>query len=152
MIQHASSAHPSTLVRSIPYAQYIRLRRIYCTNDNKFRYHANHLRDRLLGQGYSKSLLHKAFNKAFKQPRSTLLYQHKTKSDDHATVEFITQYSYQQYQLSNVLDKHWHILYEDPILSKYVTDCPKIVFKRAISLRDKLTYPRSLCPSPRTYD
>lgn len=31
-----------------------------------------------------------------------------------------------------MLEKHWHILHEDPILSKYVSDHPEIVFKMSL--------------------
>lgn len=137
-VLHASSAHPSTLVRSIPYAQYIRLRR-NCTTDNEFKHHADALRERLLKRGYSKSLLRRAFNKAWDQSRNALLFSKEPRREEHLTTKFITKYSHQQYQFCNILQQHWHILSEDPILRKYVSDYPEIVFKKAPSLRDKLT-------------
>lgn len=101
-ILHLSSAHPNILVRSIPYAQYIWLRR-NCTRDSDFKYHADLLRGGLLQRGYSKSLLRKALNKAYQQSRNTLLYKTKMTPEGHSMVKFITQYSHQQHQLRNVL-------------------------------------------------
>lgn len=61
---HADSAHPHTLIRSIPYAQYLRLHR-NCTFTDEFKSQANLLRDRLKASGYSKFLLCRAYNRAF---------------------------------------------------------------------------------------
>lgn len=57
---HASSLHPRPLVRSIPFAQYLRLRR-NCTEDGDFYKQANALRTRLLARGYKRTVLRKAF-------------------------------------------------------------------------------------------
>lgn len=42
--------------------------------------------------------------------------------------------------LGNILDTHWYLLQEDPILRKYVNTYPEIVFRRTNSLRDKLVF------------
>lgn len=55
---HASSAHPQPLLDSIPYSQFLRLRR-NCTLNTDFHKVANELRERLLVRGYSRSLLKK---------------------------------------------------------------------------------------------
>lgn len=60
---YATSVHLKPLVRSIPFAQYLRLRR-NCTLESDFRIRANALRERLLLRGYSRTNLRKAFNKA----------------------------------------------------------------------------------------
>lgn len=51
---HATSAHPKPLVCSIPFAQYLGLRR-NCTLESDFRLQANALRKRLLLRGYSRT-------------------------------------------------------------------------------------------------
>lgn len=71
---HASSSHPYHLVRSIPTAQYLRLRR-NCTLESDFRIQANALRDRLLLRGYSSTSLRKAFNRSLSRSRNSLLYK-----------------------------------------------------------------------------
>lgn len=53
---HAASAHSPSLIQSIPYAQYIGLRR-NCPHLSDFKTQAQLLRSRLLFRGYSKSLL-----------------------------------------------------------------------------------------------
>lgn len=61
-ILHASSAHPAPLICSIPYKQYLCLRRNCSTNDN-FINQADLSQNRLLARGDPRSLLRKTFNK-----------------------------------------------------------------------------------------
>lgn len=88
---HAESAHPRSLIKSIPYAQYLRLRR-NCTHLEEFKSQANALRNRLLARGYTKTILRSAYNKAIRQSRNSLLFKQKTISTS-APVRFITKFS-----------------------------------------------------------
>lgn len=76
-ILHASSSQPEPLVLSIPYVQYLRLRRYY-SKDTEFMREANSLRSHLLNRGYSSSCLKKAFKRAHGQMRQDLLFSKKT--------------------------------------------------------------------------
>lgn len=133
---HAGSRQPTSLVHSIPYAQYIHLRR-NCMHKAQFKIQAVELRTRLQECGYSKSLLRKACNKALNRERTSLLYS-KTKSNQQTT-KFITKYSAQHQQLCMCMAKHWHLLSEDPTLHQYVRNTPEIVFRKSPSIGDKLT-------------
>lgn len=104
-----------------------------------FTQQADNLRDRLLTQGYSKTLSRKAYNKALQQCRNSLLFNRK---EDSITVKLITRCSTQHGHLRSLLRKHWHLLSEDHILSRYVRSTPKIVFRRAASLRAILSRDR----------
>lgn len=64
------------LIRSIPYAQYLRIGR-NCTHLDEFKIQANLLRDHLRARGYSKSILRSAYIKDLRQPRNSLLYKTK---------------------------------------------------------------------------
>lgn len=55
IILHASSAHPSPLVNSIPYGQYLQLKR-NCMREEDFHMRSKDLLDWLLNRGYSKDL------------------------------------------------------------------------------------------------
>lgn len=72
-ILHASSSHPKPLVLSIPYEQYLRLRR-NCSTDIEFVCEANKLRERLIDRGYSSTCLKKAFRRARGQLRHNILF------------------------------------------------------------------------------
>lgn len=58
-ILHAQSAHPEPLLRSIPFSQYLRIKR-NCTREEDFLRAAQELYDRLLDRGYSHSLFKKS--------------------------------------------------------------------------------------------
>lgn len=53
-------------------------------------------------------------------------------------MRFITKFSQQHHKLRDILNKHWPILQEDPILNKYISPFPQITFKRTKSLGDQL--------------
>lgn len=55
-ILHATSAHPEPLLESMPYSQFLRLKR-NCTRETNFNTAANELYRRLHSLGYSRSLL-----------------------------------------------------------------------------------------------
>ena len=72
-ILHAGSAHPESLVNSIPYSQYLRIRR-NCSRDEDFRIHSTNLYHRLKQRGYSHRCLKRAYNRVKPQQRSSLIF------------------------------------------------------------------------------
>lgn len=76
-ILHATSSHPVPLKKSIPYSQYLRIRR-NCSNED-FRREAWNLYSRLRNRGYSHSCLKKALNKTLKQNRNSLIYSNRNR-------------------------------------------------------------------------
>lgn len=92
---------------------------------------------RLLARDYSKSLLRRAYSKAVRQTRNELLFKTKI-SDVKSTVKYITRFSSQHSELINIMTNHWHLLQEDTILKKYIGQHPKMVFRWARSLCDRL--------------
>lgn len=72
----SDSSHSTTLFRSIPMGQYLRIRRNY-SSDEDFRDQADVLRSRLLAQEYSKSCLKKAYHRAINSDRKQLIYKKK---------------------------------------------------------------------------
>lgn len=135
---YATSAHPRSLVRSIPYTQYLQLRR-NCTLEGDFRIQAKALRERLLLRGYSSTNLRKAFNKASSRPQISLLFNRPKPPSSNDPVMFITTYSAHHNVLRTILSNNWHLLAEHHILGKHVQPAPELVFRRACSLLDQLT-------------
>lgn len=66
------------------------------------------------------------------------MYKNKT-APPQTTVKLITTFSNHHLDVRTLLGNHWHLLQDDPILGKYVGNKPEIIFRRAASLRDKLT-------------
>lgn len=90
-ILHVASAHLCPLVISIPYSQYLRLRRI-CSSEDHFKQEADALGERLLPRGYSLTTLKKAFNKAYRQSRQEVLFKKRDKTGS-GTVRLLTSYN-----------------------------------------------------------
>lgn len=72
-ILHATSAHPHSLVQSIPFSQYPCLRR-NCSGEESFKHEADLLYDRLIVRAYSRTCLKKALRKAQGKSRDALLF------------------------------------------------------------------------------
>lgn len=136
-ILRADSAHPNALKRSIPFAQYLRIRRI-CRSLEYFNIQAKNLQSRLLLRGYSRSLLKKAYQQALKQDRQELLYKPKGTESPSDFTKCILTFSYQYHTIRDIINKYWFLLTEDPILSSYVAPEPSITYRRSRSLKDKL--------------
>ena len=137
-ILHASSAHPTSLIGSIPYSQYLRLRR-NCSTQESFLREAAGLRDRLLHRGYTKKILKRSFQRANGQIRSHLLVQSGKKSPVGSdTTRLITKYHTQHQKTRGILKQFWHLLSFDPQLGPFVPKEPAITYRRACSLKDHL--------------
>lgn len=134
---HVSGAHPHPLVLSIPYVQYLRLRR-NCTEDWNFYIQAAVLRERLLAWGYIWTNLRKAYNKAFAQTILSLL-NGPPHIKQPETVKIVSKFSARHNQLWNLLSDHWHLLTDHHVLGKNVRPISELGFRRETSLRDRLT-------------
>lgn len=142
-ILQATSSHPDPLKRSIPFAQYLRLRRI-CSTVDYFNILANSLQKRLLERRYSHTLLKKVQKCSltreqllYKVPPSTQPVAVSPKKDQ---TRCILTYSGQHQSIRSILKKYWFLLTEDPILSQYVAAQPSITYRRSKSLKDSLVH------------
>ncbi|XP_040189948.1 extracellular calcium-sensing receptor-like [Rana temporaria] len=132
---HATSSHPKSLINSIPYSQYLRLRQ-NCSHEEDYRREAAQLYGRLKERGYSKTCLRQAFNKASTLERNTLIY--KSKADPKTnTTRVITWFNRQRGLIRNIYSTFWHLLTSDDTINKFVNLTPEITFKRSPSIRDK---------------
>ncbi len=71
---HFNSAHPEHNKTSLPYSQYLRLKRI-CSRDEDFLRHSRMISFHFVRRGYPKTLLLEAFNKVKNLDRRSLLEQ-----------------------------------------------------------------------------
>ena len=138
---NARSCHPSKLVASIPYGEFIRARR-NCSKAEDFEQECDTMIERFGARGYSDNVIKKALEKARARPRSTLLNPNIKPSGNKVT-RFITGFNNQSRALGQILRTHWKILGCDSCLKEHMTETPSITYRRANSLRDKLC--SSLC-------
>ncbi|XP_040206073.1 uncharacterized protein LOC120937139 [Rana temporaria] len=137
-ILHFDSHHPIPLKSSIPYGQYLRLRR-NCSTDSLFREEADQLQTRLLTRGYSRKCLRRAYNRSSTQLRNDLLSKKKTITDFKSeTTRPVFRYSLQHKAIKDIIQKHWTILTDDPKINPFITTHPSIIHRRAMSIRDSL--------------
>lgn len=104
-ILYATSFHPQPLINSIPYSQYLRIKR-NCTDEETFIKEAAKPRDRLLARGYSHASLKRSYKQVLMKPRNALLYT--TKRIDTNKLRIITKFN-QQHQVKTIIEKYWHI-------------------------------------------
>lgn len=119
-IPHAKSFNPRPLVDSIPYSQYLHLKR-NCSEDSSFKLEADSLRERLLLRVYSSSCLRKANRRAITKTHQELLYNQKPANANNP-IRIITRLSYQHLQIKKIVSRYWHLLKIDPNVSPLIPD------------------------------
>lgn len=123
---HATSSHPGPLVASVPYGQYLRLRR-NCSENSHFETEAKALQNRLLSRCYSRKCLKKAYLKAKYRERSFVIHSPR-KVKPVEGVRLITRFSGQHRQMRDLLQQHLYLLTGDPLVSKHLKQHPEITF------------------------
>lgn len=63
----------------------------------------------------------------------------KNRKNYDDTTRFIITYNRQHSCVCGILQKHWYLLINDPILKKYTGERPNNTFRQARSFRDRLT-------------
>ncbi|CAJ0921398.1 unnamed protein product [Ranitomeya imitator] len=139
---HASSLHPRTTTNSIPIGQFLRIKRI-CSEEEQFEEQAKLLRGRFQDRGYNRRVIQRGYWRAKNTPRQHLLYKNQvstTSKEQDNQVRFITNFSTEWDGLREIVQKHWKILFTDPILKKILPEQPSLVARRAPSLKDMLVH------------
>lgn len=148
-ILYASSFHPHALIDSIPYSQYLRIKR-NCSDDSIYEKEAAKLSDRLLARGYSHAFLKRSCKQASMKPRKDLLHIQKPKNDYNA-LRIIIKYNKQQRKVRAIVEKYWHVLILHPSLGQFVPAKPLFTFRRATSIRDKIVNSEFKSESTKTH-
>lgn len=140
-ILHANSGHPPQLKNSIPYGEFLRIKR-NCSTKKDCDIAINDSFKRFQARGYQTELLEKARSKVESIQRNSLLNKKGAKSDDMVNQRFrlITTYSYDSYKLRGILQRNWNLLKTDPVIGKDIPTFPLMTFRKARSLRDKLVH------------
>lgn len=137
---HASSFHPVSLIKSIPYGECLRAVR-NCSTKQDLDIELEVLKGRFLARGYPKMWVMSAIWKARQKPREEILFSRRVPYDNSRKenqCRMITSYSNQQGKIRNILQKHWHVIYNDPILGKMVQRRPLLTFRKVRSLKQSL--------------
>lgn len=129
---HFNSCHHPLWVKNIPKGQFCRLRQ-NCTRDCDYIAQSNHLKTKFLEKGYPSTLIEQAFNTYLpgKPPK-------KENTSSSSNIRFITRFHGQYKRMESIISKHWEILKQDPFLSSSICDKPRVTYRRAPSLKNKI--------------
>lgn len=123
----ATSSHPASLIASVPYGQYLRLKRNWSENA-QFEQEAKALQICLKQRGYSNKCLKNAYLKAKYQDRSNLIHGHKV-SKVYTGVRTIRRFSGQHQQMRDIMQKYWYLLMGDASVSKHLKNILRYLIK-----------------------
>ena len=143
-----NSAHPKECKRSIPYSQFLRIRRI-CTKTSDYDRHIITLSKHFLRRGYPQDLLETAAITARRLDRETLLTPRYTEEDkDTNEVILVTTFEPSQDTLREITKKNWDYLGKSPITTFIHQKKIMVGYKRPKNLRDLLV--KADCRLPKT--
>lgn len=133
---HAKSYHTLSLKKSLPYSQFLRIKRI-CSSPTDFEKEAQKLSDQFIARGYPVSWLNTALSRA----RSNVeLPGPRPKKPHSDRLLCCTTYSPISCQVKEVITKHWHVLSADDVGRKLFADAPLFVHSRGPNIRDRLVH------------
>uniref|UniRef100_A0A803JJ24 Reverse transcriptase domain-containing protein n=1 Tax=Xenopus tropicalis TaxID=8364 RepID=A0A803JJ24_XENTR len=133
---HAHSFHPPSVIKSIPYTQFLRVFRIN-TDFATASQQALEMCNRFISRGYTADFLHNEMEKAIKRIHDGSLETSSNKIQ-HDRMTFVTDYTPMSHDINNVLKRHWPILQLDSGLPFTKMSPPMCAYRRGRSLRDIL--------------
>ncbi len=135
------SCHPKRMKDSIPFSQFLRIRRI-CTELSEFDKSASLIAKHFLRRGYPKTLIEESLIKVRRIDRATLLQKPAAPQTDGRTDEekffLITTFNPAGPNFTDMISKNWEILSTSDDTS-FLTDSKIIYgFRRNQNLKDRL--------------
>ena len=134
-----SSSHPNHTKRSIPFSQFLRLRRL-CSEDEDFHTKSLEMRDFFVQRGYPTSLLDTAFSKASQIPRSETLTNPVTNVTENNQIPLVLTFHPFNFKVRDIIRKNFHILKNDPETSSIFSNNPLVSFRHSKNIRETLVH------------
>jgi hypothetical protein len=135
---HYFSEHPKHQKNSIPYSLALRCKRI-CSSQADLLNNLNDLEEKFLDRQYPKEILTDAKRRVWHEEQS-LDRRTEQKNDD--SVRLITTYNSHNPNMQQILKAKFPILVQSEGMKKLFPVAPKVTFRRATNLRDKLVHAR----------
>ena len=133
-----SSAHPQRCKDSIPYSQFLRIRRI-CSRMEDYEYNVIQLSSHFIRRQYPEELILDAAILARRLDRDTLLNTEREPIEqDKEKVFLITTFHPSDHQVREVVHKNWDILGQSPTTDKLFQKKLVVGYRRPKNLRDLL--------------
>ena len=134
-----SSSHPNHTKRSIPFSQFLRLRRL-CSEDKDFHTKSLEMRDFFVQRGYPTSLLHTAFSKASQILRSETLTNPVTNVTGNNQIPLVLTFHPFNFKVRDIIRKNFHILKNDPETSSIFSNNPLVSFRHSKNMRETIVH------------
>ena len=135
------SAHPQRCKDSIPYSQFLRIRRI-CSKPADFATHVLAFKTFFLDRNYPDTLLEEAIRLASSKDRSLLLHPKEEEIKDEDRVFLITTYHPHDRFLNDLIYKNWSILGKNHTTEFIHNRKLMCGYRRPKNLRDNLVRAR----------
>jgi len=144
-----NSAHPKRCKESIPYSQFLRIKRI-CSKTTDYDRHIVTLSKHFLRRGYPIQLLEEAAIKARRLDRDKLLGPRDAPTENRENVILVTTYEPTQDVLRDITKKNWDYLGKSPTtLHMYQEKKIMMAYRRPKNLRDLLV--KADCSLPKNF-
>ena len=144
------SCHPKHCTKSLPYSQFLRIRRI-CSKESNFEEHAKTMTIHFLNRGYPPDLLQTAYHKAKNKDRTSLLEsQNGTKSSqpDKERIFAISTYHPTTRSFKDTINQNWDFLSRHKTTRNIHESDLTFGYRRPKNIREYLV--RAKIPTKRT--
>ena len=146
------SSHPKSTLNSIPYSQFLRLRRI-CSDDVDFESKANDMASFFVQRDYPNNIVLSALERVRQIPRSVTITPAISLDDENRPVVILTHHPH-NFPIKRILKENWSILQDSPKVGSIFSNPPMFASKRDLNIRDYLVRSRlkpSISRLPGTY-
>lgn len=130
------SSHPKACKDSIPYSQFLRIRRI-CSDDNDYKIVSNNYVQHFLNQNYPRNVVRKALSRVNVLTRDEVLYKTRNQTSSDRIVFPITFHPSNR-TICQTIKRNFQTLTNDTEVSKYFSKPPILAYKKDKSLKDHL--------------
>ena len=137
-----ASSHPQSTKDSIPYSQFLRLRRL-CSCDTDFESRAREMKGFFLKQGYDHGCVSRGLERARGVSRADALSRRRRDTQSHRPVLALTYHPH-NIPVKNIIVKNFHLVQADDDLKDLFPQPPLVAYRRDVNLRDLLVHSRLL--------
>ncbi|XP_078524701.1 uncharacterized protein LOC144797794 [Lissotriton helveticus] len=135
-ILHYNSYHLKSQKDSIPFGEFLRLRR-NCTDLEDFYRHAQEMKTKFRERGYPKKLIEHSLKRARFYDRDCLLSK-KEKKKTQDKIVMVSQYSAIANQVKNIINRNWKIVNNGPDIT--TLERPLYAYRKNKNLRSTLVH------------
>ena len=147
MYLNFNSKHPMNLKTSIPYSQFLRLKRIHSESHYLIQSQI-HLYWYFIWREYPHDVVLEAWNKTNQFTRESLLNDSTGKKETKAPHMFVTTYNSANPHFREIISKHWSYLGRSSATRELTNQDIMVTYRKPPSLKDMLVRPK--IPQPKS--